>query len=507
MSKYKRVISGEGAQHEAPAAVREFAVLFEDGELWVAESKVLDAHYLSYRGQIKRRGVKFVERTVSFSDVQRAYAAQHTDTDADAEGDANSQQQEAVMNWLNEAKKLGATDIQLKVSLERAEVRYRILGSLETRFDMKADRGRQMIRTICDSMSDGGDQNYDPTRDQNGRIKAEFTPEGLHQTRVATGPVVDGAFLTLRLHPDHGRTKSLVELGYHEEQAKTFDAVGKLPAGIFTLSGPTGCGKTTTLNNFMRARMAETGYTRNLVDIGDPVEIPIPGSVPKNVERRGGDAEDEARAWAETIDTVMRWDTDWMIIGEMRLRATMHAALKASLTSHLVFSTIHANDANVVMDRLREGGIDIGYLTDPSIYVGFSNQSLVPTLCSHCSTPLVGSGLDTPDVMNRLGTSCTLTNVRVRGPGCDHCRNGVVSRTVVAEVIRTDDEFMRHYRASGSRGARRYWAVDQGGMTKCQHLALKVSAGLVDPFDGELLAVPLDHDFQTLGITRNAQPA
>src|SRR5690606_12171361 len=178
---------------------------------------------------------------------------------------------------------------------------------------------------------------------------------------------------------------------------------------------------------------------RKVITLEDPPEIRIPGTVQKAVLRKGLDRQAEGEAWIAGFDTLMRWNPDWIVAGELRLRETMDAALKSALTNHLTWGMLHASTATLVPTRLQEAGIEMGYLSDPEIFRLFANQSLVPQVCPHCSIPYAkGQGTLSQGLRERIEAHCTPDTVRLRGPGCDNCYRGALrDRTICAEVLAT----------------------------------------------------------------------
>src|SRR5690606_3529251 len=186
----------------------------------------------------------------------------------------------------------------------------------------------------------------------------------------------------------------------------------------------------------------------------------------------------------------------WIVAGELRLRETMDAALKSAITNHLTWGMLHASSATHVLTRLQESGIELGYLCDPAIFRLFSNQSLVPQLCPHCSTPYEQSAHRLSHSLRfRVERFCNPDKVRLRGPGCKHCYRGALRvRTIVAEVLTTNDRLLSVYREGGANAMRRAWVRDHGGVTKTAHMIQKINAGIHDPANAERFLTPLDAD-------------
>lgn len=499
--------SVEGHDFYGTPAVQNKAALSEDGVLYLTEDALSDVFVRSYKAMLDRRRklsedriIPYKEiRYVSHTEIQRLYAAAAGAEISASEITQRTAEQAQVAAMLGEAASEKASDIFIEVHEQSAEIQYRIAGDVERRFALEPERAKRLIRTIYDSMCEAtSDPHYDPTRDQGGRIQRRYTQGfGLHQARVSTGPTdEERPFMAIRLHYDLGEPKRLVELGFTAEHEAAITGVTNYSSGIILFSGPTGSGKSTSLANLIGYRQKIDNCRTKIIALEDPPEIPIYGAIQKAVLRKGLDREAEGQAWLAGFETLMRWNPDWIIAGELRLRETMDAALKAALTNHLTWGMLHASSATLVPVRLQEAGIDIGYLCDPEIFRVFSNQSLIPQLCPHCSLPYsqASTRLD-KEQRDRIEEHCTADTVRLRGPGCDHCYRGVLrERTVCAEVLVTDRRLLDTFRRKGALEFRKYWVRERGGKTKTQHMISKINAGRIDPTDAERIGMPLHSD-------------
>lgn len=214
------------------------------------------------------------------------------------------------------------------------------------------------------------------------------------------------------------------------------------------------------------------------------MEYPIEGAVQTSVTN--APTEDErSRLFAASISNAMRLDPDTIMIGEVRDRASAQNALRAAMTGHQVWTTVHANSAIAIVDRLVDLGLPLSMVADHTTITGLISQRLVKLLCSHCKEPLAQHLDKLPaGVVSRIRVALKgdIGNVCVAGQGCQHCNHvGTVGRTVVAEVIIPDDEFFRFVRMGEKTKAVEYWIQNMQGKTILDHTIEKIAAGMVDP--------------------------
>jgi type II secretory ATPase GspE/PulE/Tfp pilus assembly ATPase PilB-like protein len=286
------------------------------------------------------------------------------------------------------------------------------------------------------------------------------------------------------LYNDAGDNVDLRPLGFSEHHASLLQQLKEQPIGMNIISGPTGSGKSTTLQRILSGEIIEAEGKLHVLTVEDPVEYPIDGAVQTAVTNASSEA-DRSRQFAAAISNAMRLDPDVIMIGEMRDTASAQNAVRAAMTGHQVWTTVHANSALAIIDRLVDLGLPTSLVADHTVITGLISQRLVKVLCRHCSQPLVEHQHALPPaayarVQHAVGNA--MHKVRIAGPGCEHCsQQGTVGRSVIAEIIVPDAQFFKYIRAGEKMEAMAYWLHEMGGKTIREHAIEKIAAGEVDP--------------------------
>ena len=265
---------------------------------------------------------------------------------------------------------------------------------------------------------------------QDGRIKIKSGRNEV-DIRVSTVPAHFGESIVLRLLHKENVSLELQALGFDETLLKKFMSVISLPFGILLVTGPTGSGKTTTL--YAALNQINTP-DKKIVTVEDPVEYQMDGINQVQVQSGIG------LTFASTLRSFLRHDPDVMLIGEIRDSETADIAIQAALTGHMVFSTLHTNDAAGAITRLEDMGIERFMIS--SALVGVLAQRLVRKICPNCKTRVVLTREQIESLAEDFGVSPDLLlKEYARGSGCELCGNtGYRGRIGIYELLVLDDE-------------------------------------------------------------------
>ena len=299
---------------------------------------------------------------------------------------------------------------------------------------------------------------------QDGRIRFAVGSEEI-DVRVSSLPSSNCESVVMRLL-DQSRLKlELATLGFSETQQREFEDVLEQPHGVFLITGPTGSGKTTTLYTLLSMVDAEE---RSVFTLEDPIEYRLP------LIRQTQIKDEIGLSFANGLRTLLRQDPDVILVGETRDQITAELMIRAALTGHLVFSTLHTNDAISAVPRLKDLGIP-SYLLSSSL-IGLSAQRLARRLCPVCKSE---ESLR-PDAWLALGGDPRDTNVTVyKAVGCQACsQKGYNGRISLAEIIRIDSDLRKQIDYLVPTSQLKRYLYEQGVVLMRKDGLLKAEAGL-----------------------------
>lgn len=322
---------------------------------------------------------------------------------------------------ISEAITARATDIHIEIVDTHARVRFRVDGILFEHEKLTLLEAEGLISVIKNQASLDTAERRIP---QDGRLAFRSTDGELTANlRVSTIKTIRGEEAVLRILPREDSAPSLDELGFNADILKRLQQVVRYPNGMFLVTGPTGSGKTTTLFALLREALEQKNP--KILSVEDPVEYKLPGISQVQVN------EDIKLTFARVLKAFLRQDPDVILVGEIRDEETAVIAAKAAMTGHLVFGTLHTNDAPSAIGRLVEMGVEPFRLVE-SIR-GVLAQRLVPKLCPHCSIP-------DPNAERYLIEKVKLDPQQVKpkrkGSGCNFCKNiGFYGRVAIHELF------------------------------------------------------------------------
>ncbi|MGG6314093.1 GspE/PulE family protein [Paenibacillus macerans] len=352
-----------------------------------------------------------------------------------------------VQQMIEQAVRLGASDIHIDPMDTQLTIRYRIDGQLRNERSIP----KSMQGVITARLKILGNLNIAERRlPQDGRIKMLVDGKQI-DIRLSSLPTVHGEKIVMRLLDLADGVKGLEKLGMTEHNLGLFRRMIEKQHGMVLLTGPTGSGKTTTLYSALQQLNREE---MNIITVEDPVEYMLDGVNQMQVHPAAG------LTFAKGLRSILRQDPNIVMVGEIRDLETAEIAIRASLTGHLVFSTLHTNDAVSTVVRLRDMGIE-PYLIASSV-IGIVAQRLVRCICPDCKTAY------TPEMqeslyLERLGVKA---DKLYRGTGCGTCgKSGYRGRMAVHEALLIGDDLRSAIVGGRSIHELRRLAKDQGMTT------------------------------------------
>ena len=382
--------------------------------------------------------------------------------------DAAGIDQPAVIQFINkiltDAILCGASDIHLEPRRDSLEIRFRQDGTLR-----HVDSIRREFQPACSSrLKIMAEMNIAERRlPQDGRISV--TVEGRSvDMRVSSLPTQYGESIVLRILDKSGVRPNLSQLGFSDRNLKALQSLIRKPHGIFLATGPTGSGKTTTL--YSAIHEIHTPDV-NIITVEDPIEYELDGIRQSNVNEKAG------LTFARQLRAILRQDPDIIYVGEIRDNETAEIAFRAALTGHLVFSTLHCNDAAGAITRLLNMGMD-PFLVASSV-VGILAQRLVRKVCPQCAKPAMPAEVDLQAFGVDTDSQAFQQAKFMAGAGCDFCSGmGYKGRYSVQELMVMDDGIRAMTLNRLPSHKIRQAAMARGMVTMRQDAAAKVMQGI-----------------------------
>ena len=320
-----------------------------------------------------------------------------------------------VNSMIDYAIRAGSSDIHIEPLEDRVRVRIRIDGVMQEVMSNPLS-ARDAITTRIKIL--GGMNIAEKRIPQDGRITTEINNE-LVDMRVSILPTVTGEKTVIRILAKNDANLNRKWLGISDHNNDLINKIIKVPQGICLISGPTGSGKTTTLYTLLAEKNTPEV---NIITVEDPVEIKIPGLNQVQVNSKAG------MTFASGLRSILRQDPDIILVGEIRDGETAEIAMRAAITGHLVFSTIHTNDAVSSINRLIDMGLE-PYMVSTAL-VGVVSQRLVRRVCTNCREAIEPDEYDIETLRLEPGQKI------YHGKGCSECsEKGYKGRIAIHEIV------------------------------------------------------------------------
>lgn len=374
------------------------------------------------RGELQRGIARLYGLQDSMNEMIKDLGEGSIEVEQSAITDEDSPVVRLVHQMIEQAVRLGASDIHVDPMDTQVAIRYRIDGMLRSERSVP----KSMQGVITARLKILGNLNIAERRlPQDGRIKMVIDGKQI-DIRISSLPTVHGEKVVMRLLDLASGVKSLDKLGMTEHNQTLFRRMIDKQHGIVLLTGPTGSGKTTTLYSALQHLNKEQ---TNIITIEDPVEYMLEGVNQMQVHPAAG------LTFAKGLRSILRQDPNIIMVGEIRDYETAEISVRASLTGHLVFSTLHTNDAVSTIIRLRDMGVE-PYLISSSL-IGVVAQRLVRRICPDCAASYVPETKERI-YLERLGVKA---DKLYHGTGCGTCgKSGYRGRLAIHEVLWIDDE-------------------------------------------------------------------
>lgn len=468
----------------APGVSREYLLqhrvcprgLAADGRLIVAAAtdtptEALDDLALAYGAPVVTESIpaeeleRLIERLAAREDASIEVTDEDGITEDDLTADARDlANQPPVVRYVNllirEAYDCGASDIHLEARNAGLSARFRLDGVLTVAPEPPTSLHHAIVSRIkLLAALDIAERR----RPQDGRIRVRLEAQDL-DLRVSTVPTMYGESVVLRLLDRGDRPVRLDELGMPLNILEAMESLARRPHGMILVTGPTGSGKTTTLYAALQLRPS---LEEKIITLEDPIEYQLSGITQVPVHRQAG------VTFASALRSILRQDPDVIMIGEMRDRETAEIAVQASMTGHLVFSTLHTNDALGAIPRLLDLGVP-DYLVSANLGAVLA-QRLVRQVCKDCQTVYEPRREQVAAIAGNWDEGMRFT----RGGGCATCRGtGFRGRVGVFELLVINDAMKEVITSSVSPAALRAHAECEGMRPLVADGWAKVRAGL-----------------------------
>ncbi len=473
--------------------------LFVDGSFIVSDTHKFDGRVLSFEVLARKRKLKVSKpQYVPMSYVSAIYSRSSSTKPSSnfvSVGDEDQlQMQRDFIELISKAAVSKVSDIHIIIG-DYTTIMFRYNGLMNKEMEHNKEWGEAFARAVFAS-SDISDANYaqneyqaaqksgqTPLRGSRGKL---MLPKNVLGIRLQFNPIAFGTrYLVMRLLYADEKTNyqedNLASSGFNSREIDMLFKMRSYPMGVNIIAGPTGSGKSTTLQKNMINMLEERRYEINLITVEDPPEYPIPGARQMPVTNATTE-EIKEREFTKALSAALRSDPDALMIGEIRTLSAAQLAFQGALSGHSVWTTLHANSAPAILIRLRDMGVDDYKLIDPELIKGLISQRLFRKICPHCRIP-ASEQLQHPSVVRLRRTlgDFGVEKSFLRGPGCEVCGGkGVLGRIAIAEIVVPDAVFLELLIKGETKKGIDYWISELDGRTLKENAIERMLLGIID---------------------------
>ncbi|MCL2672804.1 MAG: Flp pilus assembly complex ATPase component TadA [Alphaproteobacteria bacterium] len=478
---------------------RRMLALFTNGRFIVSRDHRYSGQVLTFSITTRRRNISIKQpELVPSTWVQKIYERAMSGRVAGGaqiseEEETQMMFQRAFVDVISRAAAKRSSDIHMVIG-EKTTFMFRVNGIMQVEAEYNKEWGESFARSAFAS-ADISDSNYatneyqsaqksgrTPLRGSKGRL---MLPAGVLAIRLQFNPIAFGTrYLVMRLlysTDSSASSNGLESLGYTPRELDMFFRLRAAPMGLIVISGPTGSGKSTTLQQNMIQMLQEKRYETNLITVEDPPEYPIPGARQMPVTNAANE-EMKVVEFTKALAACLRSDPDTMMIGEIRTLSAATLAFQGALSGHGVWTTLHANSSPAIITRLRDKGVETFKLGDPDLMKGMVSQRLCRKLCPACKVPASQKPKD--PAVKRLYKSYGdygVSQVFIRGEGCKECQGrGSIGRVAICEILMPNGTFLEMIVKNETRKAIDYWISDLSGRTLKDSAVERMFMGLIE---------------------------
>lgn len=466
--------------------------------LIIADGYQIHPETSAARSHLRRRGESWShEFVVDLPVVRQVYEKAGVVPDRTGGTGSAAQRGKEFLDLIRKAAEVKSSDLHLTVYEHEARAERREDGELES-FEHLLSQTALEICQAAFAMADNSDPTYMPLEDQEARVtKASVEaagqkfPPGVQSLRLQfTYLPPGGRYLVARLLYDQkpGLDADVDTLGFAKNHIRDLNLMRSRPYGVNIVSGPTGSGKSTTLQRILTV-LKRKHPGRNILSIEDPPEYLIENVRQLAITNARTEGE-RSSAYQKKMNSAMRLDPDTIMVGEVRDGPSASLMFKAAMSGHGVYTTVHANTAPAILDRLRDMGVEPYKLGDATLVTGLVGQRLLRRI-----NPEYGLSIAEARELHILDEEDLDYLVRLAGPHADlvrfdgalgttdpaqmkRARNG---RSIIAETIYPDQTFLDLYFDKSKSSANQYWIEELNGVTMYEHAMTLMCQGVLCP--------------------------